>query len=156
MDRLGSALRNSLKLLAFVVILVTFLAAFQATSSAQAQRVGGPCSYDDFPGKAVVLSVEHIPQPEAKAAHLPYQPYRVFFTFTPSVPVRHPLFQAAKAHELTLSGGTPPGPAFLRKYGIKPGAEFKTDLHLIRSGTCSPVVFTFHGIDVYDFFELKK
>jgi hypothetical protein len=137
-------------------LLATFLVASLATSHAQPRRVGGPCSYTDHPGKAAIIEVTPIPQPKDAQARHPYQPYRVLFTFEPSRPVSGQLFTPGKAHELTLSGGTPPGPKFLKKYGIKPGATFRTDLHVIASGTCSPVVFTFHGIDVFDFFELKQ
>ena len=130
--------------------------ALPASPRALAKSVGGPCAYDDFPGTATILSVEPIPQSGNLLERPPYQPYRVLFTFAPAKPVPHPLYQPGKAHELTLSGGTPPGPAFLKKYGIGPGAAFKTELHLIASGTCSPVAFTFHGIDVFDRFEFKR
>jgi len=127
-----------------------------SASPALAARVGGPCSYADYPGKAAIVSVTPIPQPEAKLAQLPYQPHRVVFVFTPSVPVPHGLYKPGHTYELTLSGGTAPGPEFLKKYGIRPGVSYPAELHLITSGTCSPVVFTFRGIDVFDHFELKK
>lgn len=137
------------------MLLATFLVAFLVTQAAKAQRVGGPCSYADFPGKIDVIVVQPAPRAGAGAPALPYQPYRVIFTFTPSGAVKHPLYKPAKTYELTLAGGEAPGPAFLNKYGIRPGGQFKTELHLITAGTCSPVVFTFHGVDVHDRFELK-
>lgn len=133
----------------------TLLVTLLVTQAAQAQRVGGPCTYADFPGKIDVITVEPIPRAGAGAPALPYQPFRVVFTFKPSGAVKHPLYKPAKTYELPLAGGEAPGPAFLKKYGIRPGAQFKTELHLITAGTCSPVVFTFHGIDVHDRFELK-
>lgn len=139
--------------LAFLALVSVLL---PETALPQAQRVGGPCSYENYPGAISIIAVEPIPQPKNPSARLPYQPYRVIFTFAPAKPVPHPVFQPGKTQELTLSGGTPPGPEFLKRYGIHPGASFKTDLHLITSGTCSPVVFTFHGIDVFDRFEFKK
>ncbi|MFZ5427470.1 MAG: hypothetical protein ACOZEN_10870 [Thermodesulfobacteriota bacterium] len=132
------------------------LAFIPSASSVLAARVGGSCSYADFPGKAAIISVTPIPQPEARLARLPYQPHRVVFIFTASVPVPHGLYKPGHAHELTLSGGAAPGPEFLKKYGIRPGASFPAELHLITSGTCSPVVFTFRGIDVFDHFEMKR
>ena len=54
-----------------------------------------------------------------------------------------------------LSGGTPPGPKFLKKYAIRLGATFTCQAHIITKGTCSPVVFTLHGIDVFDHSEIK-
>ena len=137
-----------------IALLATLLVTLLVTQAAQAQRVGGPCNYADFPGKIDVIAVE--PAPPAGAPALPYQPYRVVFTFTPTGAVKHRLYKPAKTYELTLAGGEAPGPAFLKKYGVRPGAQFKTELHLITSGTCSPVVFTFHGIDVHDRFESKQ
>jgi len=137
-------------------LLASLLITLLVTQAAQAQRVGGPCNYADFPGKIDVIAVETIPFAGAGAPALPYQPFRVVFTFTPAGAVRHPLYRPAKTYELTLAGGEAPGPAFLKKYGIRPGAQFKTELHLITAGTCSPVVFTFHGIDVHDRFESKE
>lgn len=138
-----------------LTLLATFLIAFPEAQAAQAQRVGGPCSYADFPGKIAVIAVEPVPRAAPGAPSLPYQPFRVVFTFTPDAAVNHALYTPAKTHELTLSGGQAPGPQFLKKYGIRPGAQFKTEMHLILGGTCSPVVFTIHGIDVHDRFELK-
>ena len=122
----------------------------------QATRVGGPCAYSDYPGTAMIVSVEPVPPSANTSADSPYQPYRVRFTFAPAEPVPHRLYARGKVHELTLSGGTSPGPRFLEKYAITPGAAFAAKLHLIDSGTCSPVAFTFTGIDVSDHFELKK
>lgn len=136
-------------------LLATLLLSFPATLNAQAQRMGGPCSYADFPGKISIIAVEPIPQKQAAKPPLPYQPHRVVFTFSPKGAVDHGLYVRGKTYELTLAGGEAPGPKFLRKYGIRPGAQFRTELHLITSGTCSPVVFTFHGIDVHDRFESK-
>jgi len=118
--------------------------------------VGGPCSYADFPGKIDVIAVEPSPRTGAGVPALPYLPYRVVFTFTPRKAINHALYKPAKTYELTLAGGEAPGPRFLKKYGVRPGAQFKTELHLITAGTCSPVVFTFHGIDVHDRFESKQ
>ena len=147
---------NNLKFLLFLSFLALVSIFAPEAARAQGQRVGGPCSYADYPGAASIIEVTPIPQPKDLLARLPYQPYRVLFTFAPAKPLANALFQPAKVHELTLSGGTPVGPEFLKKYGIRQGASFRTDLHLITSGTCSPVVFTFHGIDVYDRFEFKK
>jgi hypothetical protein len=118
--------------------------------------VGGRCEYADFPGKATITQVTPVRGSQAVLAGLPYRPRRVLFTFSPSTPVANALYEPGRQYELTLSGGTPPGPGFLKKYGIRPGAAFIAEMDLIRSGTCTPVVFTFRSVNVYDFFELKK
>lgn len=141
---------------AFLLLLALLLVALLETASAQsAQVVGGPCQYADFPGKIKILSVKTLPQPANLQTRLPYQPYEVFFSFTPAKNTPESQTLAGRSHSLTLSGGTPPGPEFLRKYKIRQGATFACEGHIITKGTCSPVVFTLHGIDVFDHSELK-
>jgi hypothetical protein len=140
--------------LALLLLLAASLAVPACPAFSQSTRVGGPCAYSDYPGTATIVSVEPVPHSASDWAGLPYQPYRVRFTFAPAKPVPHRLYVQGKHHELTLSGGTPPGPKFLKKFNITPGASFTAELRLIESGTCSPVVFTFQGIDVLDHFEL--
>lgn len=154
--RPAASLRQLSQAAILAPFLLAFLLWFVPPAPVQAARAGGSCSYADFPGKAAIISVTPIPQPEARLARLPYQPHRVVFVFTASVPVPHGLYKPGRAYELTLSGGAAPGPEFLKKYGIRPGASYPAELHLITSGTCSPVVFTFRGIDVYDHFEMKR
>jgi hypothetical protein len=155
-DRSGETSSKIRLFLAWSLLQVVSLVMFQEALPAFAQRVGGPCEYDGFPGNITIIEVRPVPQPEVAHPPLPYQPNLVLFTFAPSVPVPNSLYEPGKIHELTLSGGTPPGPEFLKKYGIRPGVEFKSELRLIRTGTCTPVVFTFQGVDVVDFFELEK
>jgi hypothetical protein len=134
------------------------LAFFLDTAMAQnrPQRVGGPCAYADFPGTATIISTEPVPASPEDRSGAAYQPHAVLFTFMPSGPPGEAAAFTGKAHRLTLSGGADPGPRFLAKYGIRPGANFPCELHLIRSGTCSPVVYTFQGIDVFDHFETRQ
>jgi hypothetical protein len=114
--------------------------------------VGGPCTYEDFPGTATIVSVRKMPRPQSG---LPYAPMKVLFTFAPAPGQPGQAMEfAGRPQPLTLSGGLAPGPRFARKYGIRPGASFPCAMHLIRTGTCSPVVFSFQGLDVFDFFEL--
>lgn len=79
----------------------------------------------------------------------------MLFTFTPAKNTADSQLLSGHSHSLTLSGGTPPGPKFLRKYKIRQGVAFPCEGHIITKGTCSPVVFTLHGIDVYDHSEGK-
>ena len=116
--------------------------------------MGGPCAYVDHPGTATIVSVEARPPRTQNAGEPHYQPYTVLFSYAPA-PGSPPEAQAqtGKTHHLTLTGGSDPGRAFLKKYGIRPGVGFPCLLRLIRSGTCTPVLFTFQGIDLADHFE---
>ena len=148
--------RKPVLILARASLLVVLLVTILETNPANAQRVGGRCEYTAFSGKATITQVTPVRGSQAVLAGLPYRPRRVLFTFSPSTPVANALYEPGRQYELTLSGGTPPGPGFLKKYGIRPGAAFTAKMDLIRSGTCTPVVFTFRSINLHDFFELQK
>ncbi|MFU2211044.1 hypothetical protein [Solidesulfovibrio sp. C21] len=130
-----------------------------ALAGVAATRVGGPCTYADFPGKAVIVAVTPRPAktPAAGGIPTPYPAFDVTYTFTPDTPIAgEPLYTPGRTHTLTLVNGMAPGPGFLQKYGLAPGKVFPCRLRIIRQGTCTPVLFTFPGIDQSDYFELKK
>ena len=118
--------------------------------------VGGPCRYDVFPGAATFAEVApRQPTAPNEAVPTPYPPLTVTYRFTPDAPiVDEPLYRPDVAHALTLANGLPPGPRFTAKYGIAAGKVVPCELHVIRQGTCTPVIHVFPGIDRADYFEL--
>ena len=44
----------------------------------------------------------------------------------------------------------------VEKYGVRPGAALPCVLRVITSGTCTPLLFEFPGIDLADYFETGK
>lgn len=147
---LGVTMKRRLSILTVLCLLFTGLIIPSSPGKAQNKLVGGPCAYSDYPGTATILSVEPLPGGPGNAPNSSLQHSRVRFTFSPTQPVAHRLYAQGKVHELTLSGGALPGPSFLKKYTIAPGNKFAATLHIIDSGTCSPVVFTFEKIDLTD------
>ena len=128
---------------------------FHVTDAAHAQppkAVGGPCAYADHPGVATIVSVTALPPASPDA----FRPHRILFTFQATPMVANPLYAPGKVHEMTLTGGTQPGAGFVKKYGIAEGRKMSAVLHLIRSGTCTPVLFTFTGVDLSDHSERGK
>ncbi|MFP5259823.1 MAG: hypothetical protein ACLGQH_12445 [Acidobacteriota bacterium] len=119
---------------------------------------GGPCRYDVFPGAATFVAVAPLPPAaHGDAVPTPYPPLAVTYRFTPAAPIANePLYRPDAVHTLTLVNSMPPGPRFVAKYGIAPGAVVPCELHIIRQGTCTPVVHVFPGIDRTDYFELTQ
>lgn len=120
----------------------------QPALAAPAAMCGGPCRYDVFPGTATFITVAPLP-PDALGETMPtpYPPLAVTYRFTPTAPiVNEPLYQPDVVHTLTLVNNMPPGPRFVAKYGIVPGAVVPCELHIIRQGTCTPVVHVFRGM----------
>lgn len=150
---LGASVKSPSSILTVLCLLTAGFIIPACPASAQNIRVGGPCAYSDYPGTATIISVGALPKDDATQPDSTSRHCRVQFTFSPTQPIAHRLYAQDKVHELTLSGGTPPGPRYLKKYAIAPGATFAAELHLIDSGTCSPVAFTLTGIDLTDHFE---
>lgn len=147
-------LRSYLLLLSAVI--TVFACRPALAQAAGPERVGGPCSYESYPGTVTFVDVKPW-QPESPTAGVPtpYPPLAVTFTFTPAQPLTNePLYKPGVVHTFTLINSMPPGPRFAAKYGITAGAAVPCQLRVIRSGTCTPVVFEFPGIDRADYFEL--
>ena len=122
-------------------------------------RVGGPCAYAAYPGKAVILAASPEPRDAAttRGPATPYPGYTVTYSFIPDAPITgEPLYRPGEVRTLTLVNGMAPGPRFLQKYAIAPGRTFACQLRVIRQGTCTPVLYTFPTIDLTDYFELKE
>jgi len=112
--------------------------------------VGGPCDYKVYPGQATILSVQQKERP-AKGNGRVRTAYEVKFSFTPADDIEEDWVRVeGKEHVLLLTGSRYPGPAFLKRYGIRPGRCLECDLKVITRGTCTPVLFDFPTIDLSD------
>ena len=119
-------------------------------------RVGGPCTYADHPGTATILAVTPAaPGKDASAPPYPGMTVTYAFKAAGSLPPQG-IHLAGKVPTLTLVNGWAPGRRFLEKYGIRPGAALPCVLRVITSGTCTPLLFAFPGIDLADYFEAGK
>ncbi|MFP5238863.1 MAG: hypothetical protein ACLGQW_03440 [Acidobacteriota bacterium] len=131
--------------IAFAAVLFAAICRPAMAQAPQALR-GGPCSYEEHPGTATIVSVTALPRTSPEA----YQPHRILFTFQAEPMLADPLYAPGKVHEMTLTGGAAPGRKFVEKYGITQGRKIPTVIRLIRGGTCTPVLFRFQGIDLSD------
>lgn len=103
--------------------------------------VGGPCSYESYPGKAEVVSVRKGDDG-----------YDVKFTFHSENTPRETYARVeGKPHCLLLTNGSRPKLRFLKKYGIESGKMLPCNLEVIVKGTCTPVLFKFPTVDLIDY-----
>lgn len=127
-----------------------------AGGTPKGQRVGGPCDYASYPGTARILSVT----PAAPAEAQPGQPYpglRVRYAYTPSGDVSASGARDVEGPKtLTMANGWDPGPKFVEKYGLTPGRILPCELLVIRSGTCTPVLYRLGGVDTADYLDLPR
>ena len=115
--------------------------------------VGGPCQYREYPGRAVILSVQK-QEGRTQAGAPAADAYEVKFSFTPDKKIEEGWVQIeGKEHLLLLTNSSLPGPGFLKKYGIERGKGFDCNMKVITKGTCTPVLFEFPAIDLSDYSE---
>lgn len=97
--------------------------------------VGGQCTSQAFPGTATVTEI--ITKPNGAEAH---------FKFAPTDPNAINQYHIQSKDDnivLTRDGLGLPTSDWLASYGITVGANFQAIRHEIRSGTCTPLTFTF-------------
>lgn len=101
------------------------------------RRVGGPCEYRDVPGTCRVDKVE-------PAGANPYgDGFRTLFTFLPESPSEPETSGLA----LKIGDGQDPTNRFLRENRIEPGRSLPCLRRVLVRGTCTPVVYTFPGLE---------
>ncbi len=124
----------------FAVVLMSVSCA--ETKPPEIRRVvGGPCSYESYPGKAEVVSVKKGDDG-----------YDVKFVFhSEKTPPETYARVEGKTHRLLLIEGSRPRAGFLKKYGIETGKVLPCNLDVIVKGTCTPVLFKFPTVDLTDY-----
>ena len=110
-------------------------------------KTGGPCEYKEYPGSARISSIRKIADLSGSR-----ESYEVKFLFTPAERVEEPFAQVQGREFLLMVGDSyPPTKRFLEKYGIETGKIFEGYLKVIVKGTCTPVLFEFPSINLYDY-----
>jgi phage shock protein E len=119
---------------------------------------GGRCTYDQFPGHAVITRVEKTPASVAQAKDTGFEGYEVWLTFAPDRPVSKEYVQEflQKPHRFQLMNSWCPGAAYLQKYGLSKDKTFPATLFVLTHGTCTPILIELNGVDRADYFELPS
>lgn len=123
-------------------------------------RFGGPCDYTRHPGTATIVRVlQTAPARDQASAQggAGYAGYEVWFTFSPRVELEGELARRAASgeHLFQLANSWYPGPRYLEKYHVAPGASFDCELLVISRGTCTPTLFDIPAMPKDDYFESK-
>ncbi|MFH1791311.1 MAG: hypothetical protein ABH885_04940, partial [Candidatus Omnitrophota bacterium] len=98
-------------------------------------------------------------QAQAKTAGGPgYEGYEVWFTFKPYGEIKEEWAKGVvtKEHLFQLYNSWYPGPRYIKRYNIKPGAQYKAVLQVITKGTSTPILFDFKDLKKDDYFETVK
>ena len=119
--------------------------------------VGGPCEYNEYKGKATIVSVCRKEREKSRGGS-PYENFEVKFSFCSEEEIKESFATKVEGREYTLmlTNSWHPGPKFLEKYGIEAGKTFDCYLKVITKGACTPILFDFPTIDLSDCFEKEK
>jgi len=126
------------------------------TKTLDARIGGGPCEYDDYQGKATILTIRKKKMPKGYGGPS-HDSYDVKFNFSPSMKIKQAHGKVeGKIYSLKLTNSWYPGPKFLLKYNIKEGKTFNCILKVITKGTCTPTLFDFPDVNLNDYFESRQ
>jgi hypothetical protein len=106
-------------------------------------RVGGPCEYHRYQGRAEIVSLRKIVDPRNQ----PGEKYEVRFRFIPGREIKESFVQV-EGREFLLEINQSPylSQEFIEEHGIQTGSVFDGYLQAIVKGTCTPVIFEFPSL----------
>ena len=146
-------------IIAISLIILVYLSG-DSKYSEMPQIIGGSCVYNDYPGKAVITSIQMTDKSKAQATTLGgpgYSGYEIYFKFMTDKQIKEdwPRSTLDKERLLLLVNSWYPGKEFIKKYNIEMNKEFDCTLKIITKGTCTPMIFEFKNIKRDDYFESK-
>ena len=129
------------------LLILLWLSLLWADSEGFKGRMGGPCEYNQYRGKARITSIKGLPEPNQGR-----EKFEVKFIFLPEEEIKES-FARVEGREflLLLTNSTYPEGIFLERYQIKTGKTLDCILKVIRKGTCTPMLFDFPGINLSDY-----
>jgi len=111
-------------------------------------RVGGDCIYSHYSGVCVVTKIEKTERSMKQAkTRGGYEGYEVWFVFETDQEVKKEWARKAiNKEQLLRVPGSPypyPGLEYLEQHQIEVGGKYPCTLKVIKSGTCTPIIFEF-------------
>jgi hypothetical protein len=108
-------------------------------------KVGGPCEYKDYKGKAEIVSVQKIDSSSASTRiNQPKELYKVAYSFYPENRIQENFVHVeSKYFDLLLPDSSYPDSIFIQRNDIYPGKKLDCVLQVITKGACTPMIFTF-------------
>ena len=129
------------------LLILLWLSLLWADSEGFKGRMGGPCEYNQYRGKARIVSVTRMAEQQQGR-----EKFEVKFIFLPEEEIKES-FARVEGREflLLLANSTYPEGIFLERYQIRTGKILDCILKVIRKGTCTPMLFDFPGINLSDY-----
>jgi len=131
------------------LVLLCACAASAPQKDTKNSLLGGPCQYQDVSGTALITFVGPAPAGEYNC---PNQAQKVLFSFYPADAdaAESYLFPgwADEGNSLSVGGGANPPASWVLSQGLEIGVHIPAIRREIVSGTCTPVLFFFPGLDM--------
>jgi hypothetical protein len=144
----GGGYRRMRSSLLFFLIPLFFILAEKSSLQAsdgekEDRKAGGPCEYRRYEGRAEIVSLRKMGDPQNQAA----EKYEVKFRFIPDQEIKES-FLRLEGREFVLEIDQSPylTPAFIEQHHIQTGSVFDGYLQVIVRGTCTPVIFEFPSL----------
>jgi hypothetical protein len=115
-----------------LAIFVSVLIISCGTGNNNDDVIGGPCTYNNIPGTANIISIGTVTGGVA-----------VSFVFTPTDPNVTPKYGEGNNGTLFTAGGSLPSAGLISLNGITLGETFPAVREEINTGTCTPWLYTF-------------
>jgi hypothetical protein len=108
-------------------------------------KVGGPCEYKDYKGKAEIISVQKIEFGSASTSiKQSDESYEVKYSFYPENKIQEAFVHVESRYfVLLLPDSSYPDPLFIQRNDINPGKKLDCVLKVITKGACNPLIFKF-------------
>ncbi len=153
-----------IRLIVFLMVVAAVIAFLYLSGNNESSKtpliLGGKCFYNDYPGKALITSIQMTDKSKAQATASGgpgYQGYEIYFKFMTNEKVKEDWAKNTldKERLFLLVNSWYPGKEFIKKYDIKVNKKFDCILKVINKGTCTPIIFDFKNIKRDDYFQSK-
>jgi hypothetical protein len=108
-------------------------------------KVGGPCEYKDYKGKAEIVSVQKREFGSGSTSiKQPNESYQVTYYFHPENNIQETFVHVESRYfVLLLPDSSYPDRMFIQRNDINPEKKLDCVLKVITKGACTPMIFTF-------------
>jgi hypothetical protein len=108
-------------------------------------KVGGPCEYKDYNGKAEIVSVQKVEfGSDSISIKQPNELYKVTYYFYPENKIQETFVHVgSKCFDLLLPDSSYPDLVFIQRNDIHQGKKLDCVLKVITKGACTPMIFKF-------------
>jgi hypothetical protein len=108
-------------------------------------KVGGPCEYKDYKGKAEIVSIEKKGRISDSAGNKqPDELFKITYHFYPEMKIQETfVHDESNDFVMLLPDSSYPDLGFIQRNTISIGKRFDCVLKVITKGACKPIIFKF-------------